>query len=142
MNEAGIYTVNSGAQTVAVGGFINLGTINRRFGNKCCNPVMDLNGSSITLNEPGYYDVDVAVTALPTAAGPVTIAVYQDGIAVPGSTNTAQATAGNPVNVVSLPMVRVRRRSASNISVILVNGAGTVANISVKILKTSEACDV
>lgn len=135
MSKAGIYTVNSGAQTVALGGTINLGTINRRFGRSCCEAVIDLNGSSITLNEAGYYDVDVAVTAIPTAAGPVTIAVFQDGAAVPGSTNTSQGTAGNPVNVVSLPLVRVRCGAASNLSVVLVNGAGTIANVSVKVLK-------
>ena len=136
MSKAGIYTVNSGAQAIAVGGVINLGTINRRFGRECCEPVIDLSGASITLNEPGYYDIDVAVTALPTAAGPVTIAVFQDGAAVPGSTNTTTAAAaGNPVNVVSLPLVRVRCGSASNISVVLVNGAGSIANISVKVLK-------
>lgn len=136
MSKAGIYTVNSGAQAVAVGGAINLGAINRRFGRSCCEAVIDLNGAGITLNEAGYYDVDVAVTALPTAAGPVTIAVFQDGVAVPGSTNTATAAAaGNPVNVVSLPLVRVRCGAASNLSVVLVNGAGTIANISVKVLK-------
>lgn len=135
MSKAGIYTVNSGAQAVAVGGVINLGSINRRFGRQCCEEVLNLNGSSITMNEPGYYDVDVAVTALPTAAGPVTIAVFQDGVAVPGSTNSVQGTAGNPVNLVSLPLVRVRCGSASNLTVVLVNGAGTIANISVKVLK-------
>lgn len=135
MSKAGIYTVNSGAQAVAVGGVINLGSINRRFGRQCCEEIINLNGSSITLNEPGYYDVDVAVTSLPTAAGPVTIAVFQDGAAVPGSTNSVQGTAGNPVNLVSLPLIRVRCGSASNLTVVLVNGAGTVANISVKVLK-------
>lgn len=133
--KAAIYTVNSGAQAVAVGGTINLGSIVRRFGRECCDPAINLNGSSITLNEAGYYDIDVAVTALPTAAGPVTITVFQDGVAVPGSTNTSQGTAGNPVNVVSLPLVRVRCGSASSISVVLTNGAGTVANISVKVIK-------
>lgn len=133
--KAAIYTVNSGAQAVAVGGTINLGSIVRRFGRECCDPTINLNGSSITLNEAGYYDIDVAVTALPTAAGPVTITVFQDGVSVPGSTNTAQGTAGNPVNVVSLPLVRVRCGSASSISVVLTNGAGTVANISVKVIK-------
>lgn len=62
MSKAGIYTVNSGAQTVAVGGVINLGSINRRFGRECCEPIMDLNGSGITLNEPGYYDIDVYIS--------------------------------------------------------------------------------
>lgn len=134
--KAAIYTVNSGAQAVAVGGTINLGSIVRRFGRECCDPTINLNGSSITLNESGYYDIDVAATALPTAAGPVTITVFQDGVAVPGSTNTTTAAAaGNPVNVVSLPLVRVRCGSASSISVVLTNGAGTVANISVKVIK-------
>lgn len=136
MSKAAIYTVNSGAQAVAVGGTINLGSIVRRFGRECCDPSINLTGSSITLNEPGYYDIDVAVTALPTAAGPVTITVFQDGAAVPGSTNTTTAAAaGNPVNVVSIPLVRVRCGSASSISVVLTNGAGTVANISVKVIK-------
>lgn len=136
MSKATIYTVNSGAQAVAVGGAINLGSIVRRFGRECCDPSINLNGSSITLNEPGYYDIDVAVTALPTAAGPVTITVFQDGTAIPGSTNTTTAAAaGNPVNVVSLPMVRVRCSSASSLSVVLTNGAGTVANVSVKVIK-------
>lgn len=136
MSKAAIYTVNSGAQAVAVGGTINLGTIVRRFGRECCDPSISLNGSSITLNDPGYYDIDVAVTAIPTAAGPVTITVFQDGVAIPGSINTTTApAAGNPVNVVSLPMVRVRCGSASSVSVVLANGAGTVANISVKIIK-------
>ena len=62
----------------------------------------------------------------------MTIAVFQDGVAVPGSTNTEQATAGN---VVSLPLVRVRCGAASNLSVVLVNGAGTIANVAVKVLK-------
>lgn len=136
MSKAAIYTVNSGAQAVAVGGTINLGTIVRRFGRECCDPSISLNGSSITLNDPGYYDIDVAVTAIPTSAGPVTITVFQDGVAIPGSINTTTApAAGNPVNVVSLPMVRVRCGSASSVSVVLANGAGTVANISVKIIK-------
>lgn len=136
MSKAGIYTVNSGAQAVAVGGVINLGFINRRFGRKCCEPIIDLNGAGIILNDDGAYSVDVVVTALPTAAGPVTIAVFQDGVAVPGSTNTTTAAAaGNPVNVFSAPMVRVKENSASNLTVVLVNGAGTIANISVKVLK-------
>lgn len=136
MSKAAIYTVNSGAQAVAVGGTINLGSIVRRFGRECCDPSINLNGSSITLNEPGYYDIDVSVTALPTAVGPVTITVLQDGTAIPGSTNTTTAAAaGSPVNVVSMPMVRVRCGSASSISIVLTNGAGTVANISVKVIK-------
>lgn len=135
MSKSAIYTVNSGAQTVAVGGTINPGIIVRRFGRDCCEPAINLSGSSIIINEPGYYDIDVAVTALPTVAGPVTITVFQDGMAVPGSTNTTTATAGSPVNVVSLPLVRVRCGSASSISVVLTNGAGTVANISIKIIK-------
>lgn len=135
--KAAIYTANPGSQTVSTGGTINLGSIIRRFGNSCCgDPIINLNGSGITLNEAGYYDVDVSVTALPTAAGPVTIAVFQDGVAIPGSTNTTTvAAAGNPVNLTSLPMVRVRCGSASSISVVLVNGTGTIANISVKVIK-------
>ena len=77
--KSAIYAVNTSTVTIPEGGTYQPNTIIRRFG-QCCqmaNNAMELNGQ-------GYYDVAVTATVLGTAVGNVTMAVYQDGIAVPG----------------------------------------------------------
>ena len=52
--KSAIFTANTTAQTVAVGGTLSLGSIIRRYG---CD--LNLNGNSITVNgcnDAGYYD--------------------------------------------------------------------------------------
>lgn len=135
MSKALIYVTNPGVQAVAVGGNIALGSIARRYGNQCCTPIIDLNGSGITISDDGYYRVDVDVTALPTAAGPVTITLLQDGVAVQSKTGTA-AAAGNPVALsISSPVVRVRCGFNSTLTVQLTTGAGNVSNVGVSVVK-------
>ena len=126
MSRSAIYTANTGSQAVAVGGTINLGGIVRRFG--CA---VDLNGGTINLTEQGYYDVDISITAEPTAAGTVTATLYNGGIAVPGATASATAAAaGDPVNLSVDAMVRVPCcGNSGSLSVVLSGGAATVTNI-------------
>ena len=126
MSRSAIYTANTGSQAVAVGGTINLGGIVRRFG--CA---VDLNGGTINLTEQGYYDVDISITAEPTAAGTVTATLYNGGIAVPGATASATAAAaGDPVNLSIDAMVRVPCcGNSGSLSVVLSGGAATVTNI-------------
>ena len=53
--KSAIFTANTNAQTVAVGGMLALGSTIRRYG---CN--LNQNGNSITINgcdDAGYYDV-------------------------------------------------------------------------------------
>ena len=77
--KSAIFTANTNAQTVAVGGTLALGSTIRRYG---CN--LNQNGNSITINgcdDAGYYDVKVSVTAAPTAAGTVTVALFRNNVA-------------------------------------------------------------
>ena len=126
MSRSAIYTANTGSQAVAVGEAINLGGIVRRFG--CA---VDLNGGTINLTEQGYYDVDISITAEPTAAGSITATLYNGGIAVPGATASATAAAaGDPVNLSIDAMVRVPCcGNSGSLSVVLSGGAATVTNI-------------
>ena len=128
MSRSAIYTANTGSQAVAVGGTINLGGIVRRFG--CA---VDLNGGTINLTEQGYYDVDISITAEPTAAGTVTATLYNGGVAVPGATASATAAAaGDPINMTVNALVRVPCCGNSGaLSIILSGGAATVTNIAV-----------
>ena len=135
--KAAIYVANTTAQTLAAGATIAPGTIIRRFGNdRCCNPTINLSGAGITLNECGYYKVNVRVTDEPTEAGTVTVTLIQDGVVIPGAvaSNTA-AAATNPTSVTAGAIVRVIGCATSTITAVLTAGAGSVTNVSVDVEK-------
>lgn len=127
-----IQTVNPSPQDVAEGGIIALGTTQRRFG---CN--LRLSGNGIEANGQGYYTFDGTVSVEPTAAGPVTVALFDNGVQVPGAIAYGQAAAaGNPV---TLPIVSTIRQGccdpAHNLTVVLIEGPGSVTNISTRTIK-------
>ena len=128
--KSAIYTVNTGAQAVAEGGIISLGSIIRRYG---CS--LDLNGNGINIKECGYYDVDASITVSPTAAGTVTVTMLKDGVVVPGATASETASAaGDFVNLSFPPIVR-ECCTGSTLTFVLTEGAGNVTNIAVKVKK-------
>jgi hypothetical protein len=134
MSKSAIYTANTTAQNVAVNGLINPGTVIRRFG---CN--VHLSGSSINITGTGYYDVDLSMTAAPTAAGNVIVTMYKDGVAIPGATATAStSTANNPVNLSLSCLVREYCPCAddsSNLTFVLSGTAASVTNVAIVVEK-------
>lgn len=128
--KSALYTANTGEQAVSVGGTINLGSIVRRFG-KC----VTLNGTGIIIMEQGYYDVDVSVTADPTAAGTVIVTLYKDGVAVPGATASATASAaGDPVNLSISALIRhCCAFSGTTLTLVLTGAAASVTNVAVTV---------
>ena len=137
MSKAWIYTANTNAQTVAAGGTLALGSIVRRAGNdRCCNPIVNLVNNGITLNDPGYYDVTVNVTDAPTADGPVTVTLFQDGSPITGAVATNTAGAPSAATSVSVnAIVRVVGCATSTITAVLTAGAGSVTNVAVTAVK-------
>ena len=132
MSKSIIYVANTGAQNVPVGGAVNLGGVVRRFG--CA---LDLNGNSVTIDEAGYYDVDVSVTAAPTAAGEVTVTLFNNGVAVPGATATTTATAADDTVSISFnAVVRVFcGANAGALTLVLTGTASSVANAIIVVTK-------
>lgn len=130
--KSALYVSNTGAQAVAVGGTIALGSIIRRFG--CA---INLNGNGITIDQPGYYDVAASITVAATAAGPVTVTLLRDGVAVAGATATGTAAAaGDSVNLSIDALVRQACGcSGSTLTLVLTAGAGTVTNVALKVVK-------
>lgn len=129
--KSAIYTANTGATAIAVGGVIPLGTVNRRFG---CN--LNLSGNGITSTGTGYYDVTASFTLTATAAGAVTVTMFRDGVAVPGATATATAAAAGTVNL-SFPAI-VRQQccnSSSTLTFVLTGTAATLNNAAVVVKK-------
>ena len=132
MSKSLIQTTNQTAQTVSENGIISLGSVMRRYG---CN--LKLSGNAIEAIGEGYYKVDATISVAPTAEGPVTVAIFNNGTQIPSAIAYGSAAAATPV---TLPLVTTFRQrccdGANNISCVLVNGAGTVQNISVRIEKS------
>lgn len=134
MSKSLIQTANQSSQVVAVNSVIAPGTVIRRYGCNC-----RLSGNGIEIDGAGYYEVDATVTVVPDAIGAVSVALYKDGVQVPGAIATgAVSTQGNAV---TLPIITTLRKGcecdgASNITLVLTAGASTVTNVSVRIVKS------
>lgn len=133
MGRSLIQTANQSIQTVAENSIINPGSTQRRFG---CN--LRLSGNGIEVNGEGYYTVDANVTVAPTAIGEVTVALYNNGVQIPGAIASGSvSTAENPVNLSIVTTIRQGCccDSADNITCVLLAGAGEVQNVSLRIVK-------
>ena len=87
-----LYAANTASQDVAANGVVNFGSAVRRFGQNC-----NISGGNVTVSGSGYYDVDVNISYLGSAADTATFSVYNDGVAIPGASaivTTAASTAG------------------------------------------------
>lgn len=133
MGRSLIQVANQSIQAVAENSIISLGSTQRRYGCNC-----RLSGNGIEVNGEGYYKVDANITVAPTAAGTVTVALYNNGIQVPGAISSATGTAGNPVNVSIVATVRQGCccDSADNLTLVLLEGAGNVQNVSMRVEKS------
>ena len=133
MSKSLIQTVNQSSQVVAANSIIDLGSVIRRFGCNC-----RLNGNAIEVDGAGYYTVESTVTLAPTAAGNVTVAIYKNGTPLTGATATGSTTtAGNPI---TLPIQATIREGCgcdggTSLTVVLVSGASTVTNVSMRVEK-------
>ena len=127
-----IQTVNQSSQPVAIGGIISLGSTQRRYG---CN--LRLSGNGIEVTGDGYFSIDADVSVTPTAAGPVTVALYRNGQQIPGAIAYTTGTEGAPVSVSISSTIRrgCCCEEADNITAVLEEGAGNVQNIAVRVVK-------
>lgn len=133
MGRSLIQTANQSVQAVAVNSIISPGSTQRRFGCNC-----RLSGNGIEVSGEGYYTIDASVTVAPTALGTVTVALYNNGVQIPGAIASASTgTAGNPVSVAINTTIRQGCccDSADNITCVLVAGPGNVQNISMRVVK-------
>ena len=132
MSRSLIQTTNTTAAAVALNGTIPLGSVLRRFGCNC-----RLNGNKIEIEGTGYYTVTAIVTLQPEAAGAVSVALYENNVAVPSAVATGTAAAiGDDVTLTIVSTVRETCcEGASSLSLVLTEGASTVTNVSLRVEK-------
>ena len=132
MSRSLIQTSNQSIQTVANNSIISLGAVVRRFGCNC-----RLSGNAIEVTGDGYFTCDIGVSVSPTEAGQIIVALYNNGVQVPGA--IAYGTTGAVGEYVTLPIVATIRKmccdTADTLTVVLVDGAGEVNNISTRVEK-------
>ena len=129
MSKSLIQTYNQTTQNLAEGSTISLGSVLRRFG---CD--LRLSGNAIEVSNCGYYEISGTVTLAPTATGNVTVALYLDGVQIPSA--IATQTIGTANDIVTLPLIttiRKGRDGASQLTVVLVDGASAVSNVSLRV---------
>lgn len=132
MSKSLIQVANQSPQAVALNGILSLGSTQRRYGCNC-----RLSGNAIELDGAGYYTVDANVSIEPTAAGAVTIALYDNGTQIPGAIAYTTGTAGDPLTVSINTTVRQGCccDSGDNLTLVLLAGPGNVTNVSMRVVK-------
>lgn len=132
MGKSLIQTTNQTTQAVDVNGIIAPGSVLRRYG---CD--IRLSGNAIEVNGDGYYEIDAAVSVAPTAEGPVTVALFDNGVQIPGAIAYGNSTAADPVTLPITCTIRQRCcEGAHNLTFVLQAGAGNVQNISVRVARS------
>ena len=132
MSRSLIQVANPSTQAVLENSIIPLGSVQRRFGCNC-----RLSGNGIEVSGEGYYTIDGSVTVAPTAAGMVAVALYVNGVQLPGAIAADSVAAGG---VTTLPITATIRQgcccdSADNLTLVLLSGAGDVQNVSLRVEK-------
>lgn len=88
-----IGTKNFTSQEVLTNGILNLGSVYRRYCRRINGTrTFDFDGSDIVLQQSGMYHITVTAVASGQVAGDVTLALYENGVAVSGVFSTETIT--------------------------------------------------
>lgn len=137
MSCAYLFAANSAAQALASGAQVSFGTAVHGFGVNCGGRIIAANGATITL-DPGYYDVEISAVVTDSEAGNVTLALYQDGTAIPAAMSSeAIAAASDPASVAISAGVVVPRCATGTLTLVVTATAGTptVSSITTTVTK-------
>lgn len=100
MSKSALYLANTLPQSVAIDGIINFGTIIRRYGSN-----LTAIGGNAVLKGAGYYKIDANVTFSDTASGEAAIALFADGVPIPGATASITTGTASAVHSFTIPAV-------------------------------------
>jgi hypothetical protein len=129
MAKSALYAANTTGTTVTLTtsqptAVLQLGTVIRRFG---CNA--QLSGNGVILTGEGYYELEESVTITPTSAGNYTLALYRDGVEIPGAKQTVTATAAGSITFNIPAIVRLQCCDSSATIQAVLSTTGTLPAI-------------
>ena len=121
------------AQSVLADGIIPLTSIARRKG---CS--IQSSNNSVILGKPSYYKVSATITFTAPAAGNTTVALFKNGVTVPGITATQTiTTATTEVRSMTLDgIVRVFCNEGQPVLTLVNTGVGiTISNVELSVFE-------
>lgn len=125
-----LQTTNQTSTALSVNSVIPLGYTLRRFG---CNLLLSKDSNSVEVCGGGYFTFDCNVTISPTEDGTVSVALYENGVQIPGAIASGYVTAGNPITLPINTTIRQQCcKMTSNITCVLLEGPGDLINISLR----------
>lgn len=141
MSRALGYYTYTGVQEIAAGNILPLTNTVRQFGS-----CIRLKDNTVVLKNvcgcyggeraAGYYTVHVNATVTASAAGQVTVSLYQDGNLVPGAVQTSSAAANDIVNFGFTAPVRVYCGQGESVLSVYLNGQQVnTVNVAVEVTK-------
>lgn len=134
MSRAFAFIVNGTPQTITGGGVVNPGAATHGFGCTCCGRTIQLSGTNINLRDSGYYQVNVGATVSASAAGNVTLSLYQDGTLVAQGSEAIASV--NDIASISFPAgIKVNCNSVLTLVATSTAGDPIVTNIYTAVLK-------
>lgn len=84
---------NFTSQDVITNGIVNLGAVYRRYCKRINGTrTFDFDGNNIILQQSGIYHITATAVVSAAEAGNVTLALYENGIAIPGAVSTQTIT--------------------------------------------------
>lgn len=128
MSKAFAFITNTNTQTLTSGGNVVPGTAQHGFGCSGCGYTIQVSGNNINLRASGYYQVDVGATVSATAAGNVTLSLYQDGALVAQGSETI-AAANDPASIAFPAGIKVNCNSVLTLVVTSTAGDPIVTNL-------------
>lgn len=125
--KSAIYTTNDTGTSVTVTNDVPVqvpyGAIIRRFGQS-----VQSQGGSIQCCGAGYFDVNQILTVTPTAAGPITARLYQDGQAIRGAFITLTGEADTPIALPIKALVRNCGCDCNSVLTTTIDGSCVINN--------------
>lgn len=127
-----LYAYAQGAQAVAPGGVVSLGTAMR------CGCSEALDGSAVTLLRPGLYRFDATLTGTTDAAGTLSVQARVDGADVPGA--QAAETVGVAGDLCDLSLTFFVRAGCCRmcrpaVDIVSTGGAATYDNVAITVAR-------
>jgi len=134
--KSALCAVTTAEQTVAAGGVVSFATNNLLTG---CSISHVAGGNAVTIPAAGLYQVTFDGDVLPTAAGGVTIQLYNNGVAVPGAQASFTGVATELVHVGFNTLIKVLQscNCINNTASLQVQSADEVqiANANITVVK-------
>lgn len=134
MAKAFAFITNTATQTLTSGANVAPGTAQHGFGGCGCGYTIQVSGNNINLRSGGYYQIDVGAAVSDSAAGNVTLSLYQDGVLVAQGIE-AIAAENDPANISFPAGVKVNCNSVLTLIVTTTAGNPIVTGLYITVEK-------